>query len=81
MFFLADPCVVDGNPCLNGGTCQRIGTYGYACLCVVPYYGSVCEILDGNAQTTTVSTTKASTSNFYIFMSVNMENIKIFFIF
>ena len=28
---LEDPCLP--NPCQNGGTCQSLGTYGFACLC------------------------------------------------
>ncbi|XP_078660839.1 uncharacterized protein LOC144905190 isoform X3 [Branchiostoma floridae x Branchiostoma belcheri] len=37
-----DPCA--NSPCLNGGTCQRVGlTTDYTCLCPEGYHGPVCE--------------------------------------
>lgn len=35
------------NPCLNGGTCQKLGTY-YACICPVPWCGWNCEKIQGD---------------------------------
>ncbi|XP_078580606.1 uncharacterized protein LOC144864418 isoform X3 [Branchiostoma floridae x Branchiostoma japonicum] len=37
-----DPC--DNSPCLNGGTCQRVGlTSEFTCLCPEGYHGSICQ--------------------------------------
>ncbi|XP_066300013.1 collagen alpha-3(VI) chain-like [Branchiostoma lanceolatum] len=37
-----DPC--NSSPCLNGGTCQRVGlTTEYTCVCPEGYHGSICQ--------------------------------------
>lgn len=40
-----DICVP--NPCLNGGVCQKLGTY-YACMCPAPWCGWNCEKIQGD---------------------------------
>jgi len=35
------------NPCLNGGTCQKLGSY-FACICPVPFCGWYCEKVQGD---------------------------------
>lgn len=42
-------CCLTSNPCLNGGTCVPLRSYGihrYTCNCAPKYHGERCEILD-----------------------------------
>ena len=41
--FLVNPCFVNGGPCMNNGTCQRLGSNGYTCLCNTNYFGYNCS--------------------------------------
>ncbi len=35
---------MNGGPCKNGGTCQRLGSLGYSCLCAGTFSGYNCEV-------------------------------------
>ena len=52
-----DPCF--SNPCLNGGTCTRVGN-SYNCVCTEGYEGTNCDRLVTSSTSTT--TTKTATS-------------------
>ena len=42
--YLANPCLVNGGPCKNGGTCVRLGTNGFACLCAPKFTDLNCSV-------------------------------------
>lgn len=37
---------VQGELCLNGGTCKNLETGGFHCLCQEPFYGHICELIE-----------------------------------
>lgn len=37
---------VQGELCLNGGTCKNLETGGFHCLCPEPFYGHICELIE-----------------------------------
>ena len=39
-----NPCLLDGIPCHNGGSCIRLNNVDAKCACPAPYYGSTCEM-------------------------------------
>lgn len=36
---------VEGELCLNGGTCKNLEGGGYHCICEKPFYGPICQLL------------------------------------
>lgn len=36
---------VEGELCLNGGSCKNLETGGYQCLCREPFYGPICQFM------------------------------------
>lgn len=36
---------VEGDLCLNGGTCKNLDTGGYHCACSEPFYGPICQFV------------------------------------
>lgn len=41
---------IEGELCLNGGTCKNLDSGGYHCLCQEPFYGPVCQFLIEKSQ-------------------------------
>lgn len=37
---------VEGELCLNGGTCKNLEAGGYHCACPEPFYGPICELIE-----------------------------------
>ena len=36
---------VEGQLCLNGGTCKNLETGGYRCMCQEPFHGPICQFM------------------------------------
>lgn len=41
---------VEGELCLNGGTCKNLESGGYQCICQEPFYGPICQFLTEKSQ-------------------------------
>ena len=47
-YFQEDPCLA--NPCVNGGTCFKVGSRGYGCSCNSNSTGYNCETSFSNCK-------------------------------
>ena len=55
---IGNPC--SANPCINGGSCQRLGSQGYFCACPSSCTGYNCSTCRKTTTTTTTLTTTIS---------------------
>jgi hypothetical protein len=67
---LENICLINNGTCKNGGTCLKVGSNGYSCLCPLQFSGENCEI-EQKSQTNT--TTKRATHRTIKPTSVNVK--------
>ena len=69
------PCILENNPCENGGKCQDDAKGSYTCLCLNGFSGKICDICKKRDENTSLFLIRFKLSLKYNIFSIAMRSL------